>query len=132
MMRPSEKSKGSGLFRRRSGSLAALALLGMLATAAAARQEAGQLRTVRGTVVDASNAPLASAIVYLKNMRTFAVRTYISSSEGHYRFSGLDPNVDYKIHAEHHNLTSTTHTVSSFDSRRQIFMVLKVNRKKSK
>jgi hypothetical protein len=128
-MRPSEKSNGTRFFRRHRGSLAVLALLGAFATAAAAQQE-GQLRTVRGTVLNASNAPLASAVVYLKNMKTLAVRTYISSSQGHYRFSGLDPNADYKIHAEHLDLTSATHTISSFDSRHEIIIDLKVDRKK--
>lgn len=128
-MRPSEKSKQTRFFRRHRGSLAVLVLLGAFATAAAAQQE-GQLRTVRGTVLNSSNAPLASAVVYLKNMKTLAVRTYISSSRGHYRFSGLDPNADYRIHAEHFDLTSGTHTISSFDSRREIIIDLKVDRKK--
>lgn len=129
-MRPSEKSNGKRFFRRHCGSLAVLVLLGSLATATAAAQQ-GQLRTVRGTVLNASNAPMASAVVYLKNMRTLAVRTYISSSHGGYRFSGLDPNVDYKIHAEHAGLTSATRTISSFDSQHEFIIDLKVNRKKS-
>ncbi len=131
-MRPSEKSDATRFFRRHCGSLAVLVLLGSFAaaTATAAGQQ-GQLRTVRGTVLNASNAPMASAIVYLKNMRTLAVRTYISSNRGHYRFSGLDPNVDYKIHAEHSGLTSSTRTISSFDSRHEFIIDLKVDRKKS-
>jgi protocatechuate 3,4-dioxygenase beta subunit len=104
----------------------------MLAITAAARNQEGQLRTVRGTVVDSSDTPLASAIVYLKNLRTLGVRTYISNNHGQYRFSGLDPNVDYELHAEHGRLTSSSHTVSSFDSRHDIVIQLKVNRKKSR
>lgn len=130
-MRASEKSNLGRFFRRHAGSLATLALLGAFATAAVAGQQNAQLRTVRGTVVDSSNAPMASAIVYLKNMRTLTVRTYISSSHGHYRFSGLDPNVDYKIHAEHRGFTSGTRTISSYDSRHEIIIDLKVDRKKS-
>jgi len=130
-MKPSEQWNLIRFFRQRSGFLAALILMGLFATVALAGQQSGQLRTVRGTVIDSSNRPMASAIVYLKNMRTLAVRTYISSSHGHYRFSGLDPNVDYKIHAEHKDLTSTTRTVSSYDSRQEIIIDLKVDRKKS-
>lgn len=106
-------------------------LLSVFAATAAASGQQAQLRTVRGTVLNSNNAPMPSAIVYLKNMRTLAVRTYISSSQGHYRFSGLDPNVDYKIHAEHAGLTSTTRTISSFDSRQEFIIDLKVDRKKS-
>lgn len=118
---------------RRVVALASIALLAVLATTAAhARQEKGQLRTVHGTVSDSSGAPMASAIVYLKNARTLAIRTYISNPQGQYRFSGLDPNADYRIHAEHENLTSSTRTISSYDSRHDILIDLKVNRKKSK
>jgi hypothetical protein len=110
--------------------VAVLGLASVLALGVHAGSQEGQLRTVRGTVVNSDDAPLASAIVYLKNLRTNAVRTYISSSQGQYRFSGLDPNVDYDLHAEHGRLTSGSHTVSSFDSRHDIVIQLKVNHKK--
>lgn len=90
-----------------------------------------QLRTVRGTVLDKDENPVPSAVVYLKNVKSQAVKTYISDDSGHYRFSGLDPNVDYEIHAEHGDLMSPNRTVSSFDSRRDIDMPLKLTRKKS-
>ena len=90
-----------------------------------------QLRTVRGTVLDKDENPVPSAVVYLKNVKSQAVKTYISDDTGHYRFSGLDPNVDYEIHAEHGDLSSPNRTVSSFDSRRDIDMPLKLTRKKS-
>jgi hypothetical protein len=91
-----------------------------------------ELRTVRGTVMDKDENPLPSAIVHLKNVRTLTVRTYISDSSGQYRFSGLDPNVDYEIHAERDNLTSNNRTVSSFDSRKEIVIPLKVDKEKKR
>jgi hypothetical protein len=39
--------------------------------------------------------------------------------------------VDYEVHAEHEDMTSSTRTVSSFDSRRDVEMVLKLSHKKS-
>jgi len=69
-------------------------------------------------------------VVYLLNVKTQAVKTYIADDAGNYRFSGLDPNVDYEVHAEHNDMTSPTHTVSSFDSRRDVELVLKLSRKK--
>ena len=90
------------------------------------------LRTVRGTVLDKDENPLASAIVHLKNVRTLTVRTYISDGTGQYRFSGLDPNVDYELHAESGNLTSNTRTISSFDTRKEIVVPLKVDREKKR
>jgi protocatechuate 3,4-dioxygenase beta subunit len=95
------------------------------------RKAEAQLRTVHGSVLDKDENPVASSVVYLKNMKTEAVKTYIADDSGHYRFSGLDPNVDYEIHAEHKDRMSPTRTVSSFDSRRDMELILKLSRKKT-
>jgi Carboxypeptidase regulatory-like domain len=103
-----------------------------LAAVAVGAQKKGdlQLRVVRGTVLDKDENPAPSAIVYLKNVKSQAVKTYIADDKGLYRFSGLDPNVDYEIHAEQKDLMSPTRTVSSFDSRSDIDMPLKLTKKK--
>jgi hypothetical protein len=90
-----------------------------------------ELRTIRGTVLDKDETPVPSGVVYLLNVKSQAVKTYIADDAGNYRFSGLDPNVDYEVHAEHDDMTSPTRTISSFDSRRDVEMVLKLSRKKS-
>jgi hypothetical protein len=89
-----------------------------------------QLRTVHGSVLDKAENAVPSSVVYLKNMKTQAVKTYIADDTAHYRFSGLDPNVDYEIHAENADATSTTRTISSYDTRRDIEVTLKLTRKK--
>jgi Carboxypeptidase regulatory-like domain len=89
-----------------------------------------ELRTVHGVVVDKNDNGISSGIVYLENMKTQNVRTYITDDAGNYRFSGLDPNEDYEIHAEKGDLTSSTRTISSFDSRRDIEVVLKLTHEK--
>jgi hypothetical protein len=90
-----------------------------------------ELRTVHGSVVDKQESPIESAVVYLKNAHTQDVKTYISDSQGEYRFSGLDPNIDYEIHAEREGLASATRSISSFDTRKDVSMTLKLDRKKS-
>lgn len=92
----------------------------------------GDSRTVRGTVVDKSENPLVSAIVHMKNTRTMDVRTYITDDSGTFRFSGLDPHVDYELHAERDSLTSNTRTISNFDTRKEIIVPLKVDKEKKK
>jgi hypothetical protein len=89
-----------------------------------------QLRTVHGSVLDKAENPVPSSVVYLRNMKTQAVKTYIADDAAHYRFSGLDPNVDYEIHAEHDDATSSTRTISSYDRRRDIELVLKLTHNK--
>ena len=82
------------------------ALLAGLAAGARAqnkdeKKREGQLRTVHGAVVDKEEGGLGGAVVYLKNVKTQTVKTHIAEKDGTYRFSGLDPNVDYEIHAAH-------------------------------
>lgn len=109
--------------------LAALAgLLWPMATMAQKRES--QLRTVHGVVVDKEEVELPGGVVYLKNTKSQAVKTYIAEEKGEYRFSGLDPNVDYEIHAEKEGMTSNKRTISSFDSRKEIVVNLKVDKKK--
>jgi hypothetical protein len=91
-----------------------------------------QLRTVHGTVTDRAENPLPGSIIYLKNVKTLTVVTHIADDEGKYRFSGLDPNVDYEIHAEKEDMMSATRTISSFDNRKDIPLFLKLDKKKNK
>ena len=109
--------------------VAVLAVLGALANAQDKKREA-QLRTVRGVVSDKSDNPLSGSVVFLKNMRTNSVRSSYADDTGNYRFSGLDPNADYELHAEKDDAKSATRTVSSFDSRKDIILNLNVDKKK--
>lgn len=110
--------------------LAALLMFAAVATAQDKKREA-QLRTVRGVVMDKSENPLSGSVVFLKNTRTNSVRSSYTDDTGSYRFSGLDPNADYELHAEKEGEKSTTRTVSSFDSRKDIVLNLKVDKKKN-
>lgn len=111
-------------------SLVFLALTVVLAGTAQDRKDA-ELRTVHGTVVDKDENPVPTSVVYLMNVKTQAVKTYIADDTANYRFSGLDPNADYEIHAEHNDLASSTRTISSFDSRRDMEVTLRLIHKKN-
>lgn len=90
-----------------------------------------ELRTVRGTVVDKQETPVETAVVYLKNARTQDIITHLSDTDGTFRFSGLDLNVDYEIHAEKEGATSSTRSISNFDTRKEFVLTLKLDHKKS-
>ncbi len=83
-------------------------------------------RTVTGTVLDSRENPIAGAIVYLKNDRSRAVRTYISDDHGRYVFHALAPNTDYSLHATYRGKSSSQRLVSSFDSQQTIHITLKI------
>ena len=107
-----------------------VALFAAAAEAQDKKREA-QLRTVRGVVMDKSESPISGSVVFLKNTRTNSVRSNYTDDTGSYRFSGLDPNADYEVHAEKDGAKSPTRTVSSFDGRKEIDLNLKIDRKKS-
>jgi hypothetical protein len=96
----------------------------------AQKKAEAQLRTLHGSVLDKAENPVPSSVVYLRNLKTQAVKTYIADDAGRYRFSGLDPNVDYEIHAETADATSPTRTISSYDTRRDLEVTMKLTRKK--
>jgi hypothetical protein len=113
-----------------------LAMLVTLAAAAVYAQgnpkgKESQLRTVRGTVVDNSEIPVETAVVYLKNAHSQDIITHLSDSDGTFRFSGLDLNVDYEIHAEKDGVTSSTRSISNFDTRKEFVLTLKLDHKKA-
>lgn len=109
-----------------SGALLAVPTAG--ATAAFQRNQ-GETRTLVGHVLDDREQPLQKAIVYLKNTKNLAIKTYISEPDGTFRFSGLAPNIDYEVYAEHEGTRSDTKTLSGFDSRRQVSVTLKIKGK---
>jgi hypothetical protein len=86
-------------------------------------------RLLTGKVLDASDAALPNAIVYLTNTRTRAVKTYIVGQDGTFRFPGLQPALDYEVYAQYENHKSGTKTVSQFDDRQQVYISLKIDTK---
>lgn len=86
-------------------------------------------RTVQGVVVDTGDNPVEGAIVQLKDTKTLQVRSFITQKKGEYHFAGLSTNVDYELRAEHSGMSSSTKTLSVFDSRKQANMNLKLDKK---
>jgi len=116
----------------KKASIAALLLLLFGLTAIAAppykdKDQAGRLLT--GKVLDRQDSPLPSAVVYLTNTRTRNIKTYIVGNDGDYRFPALSPNIDYEVYAQFKGQKSDTKTVSQFDNRQVVNIVLKIDAK---
>ena len=93
----------------------------------AAQQEAE--RIVQGKVVDKAGAGLKGATVYLKDDHTLAVKSYVASDDGSYRFGQLVQNTDYTLWAEFPagGKKSPVKSLSSFDTRKTFNIDLKID-----
>ncbi len=112
---------------------AAMALLLCASSAFAAKKDKTQdsnTRTVQGIVTSGSDAPVNGAVVQLKDTKTLQIRSFITKTDGTYYFNGLSPDIDYELKAEDSGASSPTKTLSSFDSRKQATINLKLNAKK--
>ena len=93
------------------------------------KDRAPQTRTLTGMVSNEHGQPLSDSVVYLTNTRTMAVKTYIVGKDGAYRFPALSPNVDYQVYAQYQSRRSDTKTLSSFDSRPNAVINLRIEAK---
>jgi len=109
------------------------ALLMLLSATAVFAQKKSEptTRSVRGVVTDAGDAPVSGAVVQLENMKTQQIRSYITKEDGSYSFFELNTDTDYKLRAELKatSTSSATKTLSSFDSKKQAIINLKLDKK---
>ncbi|HEY1263923.1 MAG TPA: carboxypeptidase-like regulatory domain-containing protein, partial [Terriglobales bacterium] len=106
-----------------------VAVVGLAVGSFAEREKGDSGRLLLGKVLDQGDNPLSGAIVYLSNTRTQTVKTYIVSQDGSYRFPALSPNIDYEVYAQYKGKKSDTKTVSQFDNRQQVNIVLRIDTK---
>ena len=106
--------------------IVSLALVLPAAPLAAQAQRGPAQRVVQGKVVDKANSIVKGAVVYLKDTRSLAVKSFFSNDQGEYRFSQLAQNIDYELWAEKDGKKSATKTISSFDNRNNFQIILKI------
>ena len=98
-------------------------------TPAAAAQDRGPVeRIAKGRVLDKSGAPIKGAVVYLRDSRTSAVKSAISTDDGSYRFVQLLQGTDYDVWAQIDQKKSKTRSISSFDARNDLVLDLTIER----
>jgi hypothetical protein len=111
-----------------------LALLAVLLVCASAtfaqKKKAENTRSVQGAVTVTDDSPVNGAVVQLKNTKTLQIRSFITKDDGMYHFYDLSPDIDYELKADYQGASSNTKTLSSFDSRKQTTLNLKLNPKK--
>ena len=106
--------------------LAALLLLAGAALAQNKRNENANTRSVQGIVMDASSNPVNQAVVQLKDTKTLQIRSFITHADGAYHFAGLGTNTEYELRAEKDSSSSSSRTLSIYDSRKTAVIDLKL------
>lgn len=96
---------------RKAGSFALIALFTWLPCEAQY-----QPRPVTGVVTDKRGNTLPGAVVQLENTVDLTVRSYITSKDGRYHFTGLNDDIDYVLRARYRNYWSEPKTLSKFNS----------------
>jgi hypothetical protein len=86
-------------------------------------------RDVLGAVTSPEDQPVGGAVVFLKNLKTLMVTSFYTKDDGTYSFHGLSPDIDYELRAESKGLASPSKTLSSFDTRKQAVINLKLSKK---
>jgi len=98
---------------------------GFLAPPAVQAQAPGQ-RVVSGYVVDANSKTIVGATVFLKDLKTKAIRSFTSVADGKFRFGQVAMNEEHELWAEKDGKKSAVKTVSSWDARKEFEVELKL------
>jgi len=115
--------------KRISVAILAVLLACAVSSSFAQKKKEPTTRSVEGVVSNTDDSPAVGAVVQIENLKTQQIRSYITKEDGKYRFFELSPEVDYKLKADHNGASSGSKTLSSFDSRKQATINLKLNAK---
>jgi Carboxypeptidase regulatory-like domain len=83
-------------------------------------------RIIDGTVKDASDNPLADAIVQLKNTKTSTVVDFATKDDGKYVFRDLPMDINFELLAKHGDLATPVKKVSVYDTRKHVIVNFQV------
>jgi Carboxypeptidase regulatory-like domain len=112
---------------RFTGFCAAMLLLAAATVIApAARAQDFGVKQLQGKVFNSADATLSGAIVYLENSRNNDIKSYITETDGSYHFANLSADTDYTLWAAFKGKKSSVKTISSFDSRKNLFVDLHI------
>ena len=96
------------------------------ATSAGETTKVPQLRTVEGKVCRKDGSPVQGAVVYLKDEKSLAVKSYLSDDQGQFHFRQLSMGLDYDLWAELNGKRSRTKSISQFNSKHDLRYKLKL------
>jgi hypothetical protein len=83
-------------------------------------------RVVSGAVVDANSAPVVGATVFLKDIKSKAIRSYTTTEKGRFRFASVNMAEEHELWAEMNGKKTAVKTISSWDARKEFEVELKL------
>ncbi len=83
-------------------------------------------KNVKGEVLGPEDVPLVKAVVQLKDLKTLNIRSFVTQEDGSYHFNGLRKDTDYELKATWMGKDSDTKRLSSFDTRDDAVVVLRI------
>ena len=110
--------------------LLAVLLLAAPAGIAQKKKKDAATRSVSGAVTTSDDKPVVGAMVQLQDTKTKMIRSASTQEKGIYHFYGLSPDIDYELSATYDGAVSSTRTLSTFDSRKEVVINLKLAPKK--
>jgi hypothetical protein len=85
-------------------------------------EKEGNTRTIDGTVKDASDNPMAYAIVQLKNTKTSNIVNFATKDDGKFVFRDLPMDINYELLAKHGDVATPVKKVSVYDTRKHVIL----------
>jgi len=92
---------------------------GSAALPAAQAQNFGQ-RTITGRVLDGNEQPVKGVTIFLRNLKTRAIRSYNTDETGHYRFTLVSISEDQELWGEKDGKKTAVKSISSWDTRKSL------------
>ena len=86
-----------------------------------------QTRSLRGSVTDETGNVLVGAVVQLQNKSTSQIRSFITQSDGRYRFEELSTDITYEVQADYKGVFGRTKILSKFNSRKLATINLEIH-----
>jgi len=88
-----------------------------------------QRKEVWGVVTNSAGQPVAGVAVKLANKVTLTIRSFLTQGNGEYRFSGLNPDIEYTVRAQKGGIFTKPQTLSYFKSTESVRVDIRLDTK---
>lgn len=93
---------------------------------AACMQNNAGTRSVEGKVSNSEGKIVVGAVVQIKDLKSLQIRSFITQSDGGYRFLGLSTESDYELSASYEGASSKVRALTVFNSHKKAVVDLKL------